>query len=335
MADDDVTNDKVLSQNEVDTLLNAVNDGDVDVESSSGGGEGLRSYDFRKQQKLVRESMPGLKIVFDRFQRSYRQTLSALVRKVVTVEILQTEMLRYSEWVASLPNPSCLSMVRLSPLIGQCILHVEPSFVYTLIDSIFGGGKFSNQFKKEDADFTTIELKMIQKLVWHFTKELEKGWSTFYELKFEFVRTEINPEYISIVAPSDVVIVTDVQIQFEGVEAKIQFVIPLFALDPIKDLLSDHTYVEQSAPNPNWKIWIAKSLEDSKAYLNCELGRSTITMGEVLNLKVGDTIQLDQYVTNPLPFFVEGVPKYGVRMGVSCGQTSVQIESILKRKKEE
>lgn len=330
MADDKESKggEKILSQNEVDTLLNAVKDGQVETETNVAGTAQAQAYDFRKQRKLVRARLPGLKIIHDRFQRSFRQTMSSLVRKVVVVETLQTEMYRYGEWTSGLPVPSCMSIVRLSPLIGQSIVNLEPAFLYSLIDNIFGGGKIGAGGKRADGDFTTIELKMIQKLLGYFIGDLEKAWSTVFELNFEFVRTETNPEYVSIVAPSDVVIVTDFGVTFEEVSAKIQLVIPLFALDPIKQLLSDHTFVEQSQPNPNWKIWITDSLEDSKIDLKVDLGHAELSMREVLSLKVGDTIQLDSYVDEPLELEVEGMPKYFVRMGVSSGQQAVQVESL-------
>lgn len=321
-------NEKILSQNEVDTLLNAVKEGEVHTETNAGNGANLQVYDFRKQRKLVRARLPGLKIIHDRFQRSFRQTLSGLVRKVVVVETLQTEMFRYGEWISSLPVPSCVSITRLSPLIGQSIVYMEPGFVYSLIDNIFGGGRVSASSKKAEGDFTTIELKMIQKLIQYFTGDLEKAWSTIFELSFEFVRSETNPEYVSIVAPSDVVIVTDFGVTFEEVSSKMQLVIPLFALDPIKQLLSDHTFVEQSQPNPNWKIWIGQSLEESKINLDVKLGETELSMRQILSLKPGDTIQLDKYVSDPLEVEVEGMTKFYGRMGVSCGQQAVQVLSV-------
>jgi len=319
--------EKILSQSEVDTLLDAVKEGDVSTEQSVGSGNNLQVYDFRKQRKLVRARLPGLKIIHDRFQRRFRQTLSSLVRKNVVVETLQTEMFRYGEWVSSLPVPSCLSINRLSPLIGQAIIYMEPTFVYNLIDSIFGGGRVSNS-KTSEGDFTTIELKIIQKLCQYFTADMERAWQTVFELNFEFIRTEMNPEYVSIVAPSDVVVVIDFGITFEEVSSKMQLVLPLFALDPIKQLLSDHTFVEQSQPNPNWKIWIGQSLTGSKIHMDVRLGSTEVTMRDILSLKVGDTLQLDQYVADPLTLNVESVPKYFCRMGVSSGMQSVQVESI-------
>lgn len=327
---DDGGNEKILSQSEVDTLLNAVKEGDVSTEQNAGSGISLQVYDFRKQRKLVRARLPGLKIIHDRFQRTFRQTLSSLVRKNVVVETLQTEMFRYGEWISTLPVPSCLSIHRLSPLIGQSIVFMEPSFVYSLIDSIFGGGRVGNN-KASEGDFTTIELKMIQKLCEYFTRDLEGAWSTIFELQFEFVRTEMNPEYVSIVAPSDVVVVIDFGVTFEEVSSKMQMVVPLFALDPIKQLLSDHTFVEQSQPNPNWKIWIGQSLMGSKINMDVELGSTEITMGEVLGLKVGDVIQLDEYVAEPLPLLVEGIEKFKTRMGISSGQQAVKVESIIRK----
>lgn len=324
--------EKILSQSEVDTLLNAVKDGDVSTEQNAGGGSNLQVYDFRKQRKLVRARLPGLKIIHDRFQRSFRQTLSSLVRKNVVVETLQTEMFRYGEWISSLPVPSCLTITRLSPLIGQSIVYMEPSFVYSLVDSIFGGGRFNNS-KSSEGDFTTIELKMIQKLVQYFTTDLEAAWSTIFELAFEHVRTETNPEYVSIVAPSDVVVVIDFGITFEEVSSKMQMVMPLFALDPIKHLLSDHTFVEQSQPNPNWKIWIGQSLMGSKVGMRVMLGDTEITMRDFLGLKVGDTIQLDQYTADPLVARVEGESKFLCRMGISSGQQAVQVVHVNRETK--
>lgn len=325
MADE--KNEKILSQNEVDSLLNAVRAGEVSVETGSGTSGNFQKYDFSQQRKLVRARMPGLKIIFDRFQRTYRQTLSSLVRKVVIVEYLQTEMQRYGEWISNLAVPSCLSILRLSPLIGQSIVSLEPAFVYTLIDNIFGGGRIS-QFRKKEGDFTSIELKMIQRLVQYCTADLEKAWQTIHELNFEFVRTDTNPEYVSIVSPSDVVVVTDIGITFEDVTSKMQIVVPLFALDPVKQLLSDHTYVEQTQPNPNWKIWLSDSIRSSKAELEVKLGDTEVTMRDVLGLKLGDTIQLNQYVSEPIHMQLEGIPKFTVRLGTHCGQQAVQIENV-------
>lgn len=324
---DETKNDKILSQNEVDALLNAVKDGEVSTESKAGDGSNLQVYDFTKQRKLVRGRMPGLKIIFDRFQRSYKQTLSSLVRKVAVVEYAQTEFLRYSEWISTLPNPSCLSIMRLSPLIGQSVISIEPSFVFTLIDNIFGGGKFAGQ-KRKEGDFTTIELKMIQKMTQYFSSDLEKAWSSVYPLEFEYVRTDVNPEYVSIMAPSDVVIVSDFTVSFESVTTRMQLVIPLFALDPIKSLLSDHTYVEQSQPNPNWRVWLSQNIGQAKAPMHVLLGKTSVTMRQILSLNPGDTVQLEHYVADPLPLFVEGVRKFDVRMGTSCGQKAVQIEWV-------
>jgi flagellar motor switch protein FliM len=112
-----------------------------------------------------------------------------------------------------------------------------------------------------------------------------------------------------------------------------QMVIPLFALDPIKQLLSDHTFVEQSQPNPNWKIWLTSTLTGSRANVNVELGKTEITMRDVLSLKIGDTIQLQQYVNQPLPMMIESIPKFFVRMGSSCGQKAVQVERVLDHSK--
>ena len=326
MADEDKS-EKILSQSEVDSLLNAVRSGDISVGAGEGGDGGLQKYDFSQQRKLVRARMPGLKIIFDRFQRSYRQTMSGLVRKVVQVEYLQTEMQRYGEWISNLAVPSCLSICRLSPLIGQCIVSFEPAFVYILIDNIFGGGR-TGQYRKKEGDFTSIELKMIQRLVQYCTTDLEKAWQTIHELTFEFVRTDTNPEYVSIVAPSDVVVVTDISITFEDVTSKMQIVVPLFALDPVKHLLSDNTYVELSQPNPNWKLWMSDSIRSAKAELMVKLGSTEISMNDVLNLKAGDTVQLNQYVSEPLAMFLEGKDKFHVRLGTHCGQQAVQIESV-------
>jgi flagellar motor switch protein FliM len=222
-----------------------------------------------------------------------------------------------------------MSIVRLSPLIGQSIIQMEPSFLYSLIDNIFGGGKIGKISKGGETDFTTIELKMIQKIVQYFTTDLERAWQTIFELNFEFVRSETNPEYVSVVAPSDVVIVIDFGVNFEEVNSKMQLVIPLFALDPIKQLLSDHTFVEQSQPNPNWKIWIGENLSKSKAPVKVELGSTEISMRDVLSLKAGDVIQLDRYASEPLPVEIEGVQKFAGRMGISSGQQSIQIETVV------
>jgi flagellar motor switch protein FliM len=324
----------VLSQSEVDALLSAVSDNRIDVDSGQGNDlnadAGVVQYDLANQDRIIRGRMPTLDIIHDRFIRLFRVTLSNSLRKMANLSVNSTGPLKFSEFMNSLPLPSCLNILRLDPLRGAAVMVIESKLLYALVDSFFGGNDVPYT-KIEGKDFTQIEIKIARRVVLSAIDDLEKAWEPVYPLKIGYSRTEINPQFVAVVPPSDVVIATTFDVELEKVSGTIKIVIPYSTLEPIKAKLSVGFQSEQLEVDYIWIHRIKEQIMRTHANIRISLGSADITVHDLANLEPGDVIQLSHDATEPLDLEVEGIPKFKCIPGVLKGQRAVKItESFIE-----
>lgn len=320
---------QVLSQNEVDALLSAVSDNRIEGgDPTAAGGTGVIHYDLANQDRIIRGRMPTLDIIHDRFIRLFRMTLSNSLRKMANISVNSTGPLKFSEFMNSLPMPSCLNILRLDPLRGAAVMVVESKLLYALVDSFFGGNDVPYT-KIEGKDFTQIEIKIARRLVMTAIDDLEKAWEPVYPLKIGYSRTEINPQFVAIVPPSDVVIATTFDVELEKVSGTIKIVIPYATLEPIKSKLSVGFQSEQLEVDFIWINRIKEKIMQTNANLLVRLGAADIKVRDLLELEPGDIIQLNSDATMPLEVLVEGKPKFRGVPGLSKGNRAIKITDIL------
>ena len=318
---------QVLSQNEVDALLSAVSDnsgGDDAIEDDSGLKSGVIQYDLANQDRIVRGRMPTLDIIHDRFIRLFRVTLSNSLRKMANISVNSTGPLKFSEFMNSLPLPSCLNILRLDPLRGSAVMVIESKLLYALVDSFFGGNDVPYT-KIEGKDFTQIEIKIARRIILTACDDLERAWEAVYPLKVGYTRTEINPQFVAIVAPSDVVIATTFDIELEKVSGTLKLIIPYSSLEPIKSKLSVGFQSEQLEVDFIWINRIKEQIMNTPANIKVSLGEASIQVGDLLNLEIGDIIQLETDATLPLDIKVEGVPKFKGIPGLLKGVRAIRV----------
>lgn len=317
---------QVLSQSEVDALLSAVSDNRVDAEESGGDGiqSGVVQYDLANQDRIIRGRMPTLDIIHDRFIRLFRVTLSNSLRKMANLSVNSTGPLKFSEFMNSLPLPSCLNILRLDPLRGAAVMVIESKLLYALVDSFFGGNDVPYT-KIEGKDFTQIEIKIARRVVLSAIDDLEKAWEPVYPLKIGYSRTEINPQFVAVVPPSDVVIATTFDVELEKVSGTIKIVIPYSTLEPIKSKLSVGFQSEQLEVDFIWINRVKEQIMQTTANLAVKLGEANIQVRDLMNLEIGDIIQLDSDATMPLSVLVEGIPKFKGIPGLLRGNRAIRI----------
>jgi len=318
---------QVLSQSEVDALLSAVSDNRVHSDDD-GRPEGLQSgvvqYDLANQDRIIRGRMPTLDIIHDRFIRLFRVTLSNALRKMANLSVNSTGPLKFSEFMNSLPLPSCLNILRLDPLRGAAVMVIESKLLYALVDSFFGGNDVPYT-KIEGKDFTQIEIKIARRVVLSAIDDLEKAWEPVYPLKIGYSRTEINPQFVAVVPPSDVVIATTFDVELEKVSGTIKIVIPYSTLEPIKSKLSVGFQSEQLEVDFIWINRVKEQIMQTTANIVVKLGEANIQVRDLMNLEVGDIIQLDTDATMPLNVMVEGIPKFKGIPGLLRGNRAIRI----------
>jgi flagellar motor switch protein FliM len=234
-------------------------------------------------------------------------------------------MMKFGEFIKTLPVPSSLHIFRMDPLRGHAILVLESKLVFTLLDLFFGGsGKTS--FRIEGRDFTAIESRLIQRVVAMVFGDLEKAWNSVHPLSIQHTRTEINPQFVSIVPPSDLVITIPYGIELEQFTGIITLCIPYSTIEPIKGKLYSGYQSDQMEVDHSWIERFYERLKNTEVEVRVELGRSQITVQDLFRLKVGDVIPLGKDVSDPLSVQVQGVTKFLARPGVYGSNKAIQIE---------
>ncbi len=326
---------QVLSQDEVDALLNAVNDGgdssssggSSDSSSGDDGDENIQTYDLTNQDRVIRGRMPILEIIYERFIRQFRVSLSNSLRKISTISIISTDLLKFGEFVNTLPIPSCMCIMRFNELRGPALLVFESKLAYAIIDSYFGGT--DRPFTKiEGKEFTQIELSFMRKIMDMAINDLEEAWAPVHRIDAQYLRTEINPQFVGVVPPSDVIIATTLEVEFESASGTIMIVVPYSTIEPIKQKLSSSFQTDNEMADSIWTTAMNEHIRNTKATVIVRLGEAEMTLGDLLTLEPGDIIPLNQDASGEVSVTVEGVEKMKCLMGTHKGNRAVQITNV-------
>lgn len=329
---------QVLSQSEVDALLAAVSEGEVGGEGAAaapGGTPGdervVVVYDLTSQDRIIRGRLPQLDVIYEKFMRSFRVSLSSALRKIATLTHASTDFLKFGEFINTLPMPTCMSVLRFNALRGSALFVIESKLAYALVDNFFGGAD-RPYTKIEGKDFTPIELSIVRKVVDLAIEDLENAWLSVEKIDASFVRTEINPQFVGIVPPTDIVIASTFDVELENANGTITLVIPYATIEPIKQKLATGFQVESDQTDKKmWTAIIRSQLIETDVNINVNLGESEITLNDLMGLKVGDVIPLDQDTTGEFDVLVEGVPKFKAFYGIHHGSVAVQVTRPIEK----
>jgi flagellar motor switch protein FliM len=346
---------QVLTQSEVDALLSAVSEtpepdakpaeenkdlgavtqtnppetgiGSVTVKSNPADPE-VAAYDLTSQDRVIRGRMPTLDIIYERFIRLFRMSLSNSLRKIATISIISTDLLKFGEFVNTLPIPSCMCIMRFESLRGPALLVFESKLAYALVDSFFGGTDRPYS-KVEGKEFTRIELSIMRKVMDLAIKDLEDAWVPVHKADIAFVRTEVNPQFVGVVPPSDVVVSTTFEIELESASGTIAMILPYSTIEPIKHKLGSSFQTEADRVDREWIAQMEEHMRGVDVNVVVNLGTANITVGDLMNLNVGDIIPLTQDADGELDVLLEGVPKLKCFLGVSRGNRAVKVTRII------
>jgi flagellar motor switch protein FliM len=324
--------EKILSQDEVDALLKGLSDGDIETttESAAAAQENIRSFDLANQDRIVRGRMPTLDIINDRFAKIHRVSLSGSLRRMVDINVCQAEMIKFGEFIRTLPVPTSLHILKIEPLRGHVLFMIESRLIFNLVDCFFGGtGKGS--YKIEGRDFTSIEYRVIDKVVKQVLGDLEQAWQPVTSVSFGFVRSEVNPQFATIIPPTDVVIVVRYELEMDRMMGRMALVLPYSTIEPIRSKLYASFQSDQLEVDAEWILRLRKLLHDVPVELSVELGSALIKGSELMNMEIGDIIMLDTDAGKPLSVKVEGVPKLTASPGICRGNLAFQVQNDLNK----
>ena len=319
----------LLSQEEIDALLNGVSGGDVETGTDEALDHGeTRNYDFAVEDRIVRGRLPTLEMINERFARHFRISLFNLLRRTAEISVGNVQMLKFSEYMHQLFVPTSLNLVKIHPLRGTALFVLDPKLVFILVDNFFGGdGRF--HAKIEGREFTPTELRIVQIVLAELFKNLQEAWQPVIDASFEYVNSEVNPQFANIVSPTEVVVVTKFNIELDGGGGDLHITMPYSMLEPIRELLDAGVQSDRAEIDDRWISALRDEVKSADVDMSCLLTETEISLKEILEMKAGDIIPID--IPETVLMSSGGIPVLRGTFGEAHGNKAVKITSSISR----
>ncbi len=317
---------QILSQDEVDALLQGIAGESQTIERDSVDKSATRNYNLADQERMVRGRMPTMEIINERFARNIRIGMFNFIRKSPEVAIGATKVQKYSAFLREIVVPTNFNLVSVRPLRGCGLIVCDPALIFAVIDSLFGGsGKYHTRI--EGRDFSMTENRIILRVVDLITSEYKKAWVGVYPLELEYQRSEMQPQFANIASPSEVVVTTSFTLEIGDISGTIHFCIPYSTLEPIRDILYSTVQGDASEPDHRWVNLLTQQIQAAEVELVAEMAQAPATVEQLLSFQVGDFIELDLHPS--IEVKVSGVPVLECHYGISNGRYALKVDQLL------
>jgi flagellar motor switch protein FliM len=319
--------DSYLSQEEIDALLEGVTGESQKLTKEDEPTDGVRPYNLSSQERIVRGRMPTMEIVNERFARNLRVGLFNFIRRSPEVSVGAVSVQKYSAFLRELVVPTNFNIMAVRPLRGNGLVVCEPTLLFGVIDSLFGGsGKFHTRI--EGRDFSPTEQRVINRLVDVVAEEYAKAWKGVYPLELVYQRSEMQPQFATIATPSEIVVSTSFTLEIGDLTGSLHICIPYSTLEPIRDVLYSSVQGDAIEVDRRWVKVLGNEIQAAEVNLVAELARADATVEQLLAMKVGDFIELDRQ--SIIEAKVDGVPVFECQYGTHKGKYALKIERSLR-----
>lgn len=320
-----------LSQEEVDALLKgATGDSDETQEEEDKGG--IRPYNIGTQERIVRGRMPTYEIINERFARLLRIGLFNFMRRTVDIAVGPVKVIKFSEFVRNLVVPTNLNMVHMKPLRGIALLVFDPDLIFLIVDNLFGGdGRYHTRV--EGREFTQTEQRIIQRLLNVVFEEYEKSWKSVYPVNFEYIRSEMNPQFATIATPNEVVVSVTFDIDMGNKGGGLHVCIPYSMVEPIRDILYSALQGDHMEVDKRWIKLLSQQVQGAEVELVANIGHTKVTFEQILSMQVGDIVPLE--IPKMITVHVSGVPVMDCRYGTMNGRYALKVNNLISQSESE
>ena len=318
----------VLSQNEIDNLLQALSSGELDAEEIKDSDEKqIKNYDFARPAKFSKEHLRTLEIIFEHYGRLLSTNLPVYLRKAIQVEVMNSEAVSYSEFSNALSNPVLLGIINFAPLKGNIILEIASNLGYAMVDRMLGG---EGEPLEKTREFSEIELLIIERILTVCVNLLHEPWENVVDIHPRLERIETNSQFAQIISPSEMIAIVTINIKIGDVEGLMNVCLPYLTLEDIMDKLNTKYWYStmQDKDEQQYVDAIETLISKAPIPMKAVLGNSTISVSDFSGLQVGDIIRLDTKVNQELDVFVGNIKKFTALPG-SSGY-AVRITSVIR-----
>ena len=319
--------DNILSQAEIDQLLNGDNGSNDSTASPLHGEEAVKAYDPATQRRIVRERLQALEIINERFARQFRMGLFNLLRRSPDISVGQVNIQPYQEFARNLPVPTNLNLIHLKPLRGTALVVFSPSLVFIAVDNLFGGdGRFPT--KVEGREFTYTEQRVIHRMLKLALDSYSEAWQAIYPLSIEFVRSEMQVKFTNITtSPNDIVVNTPFQVEIGNLVGEFNICIPFPMIEPLRELLVNPPLENSRQEDSQWRETLVREVQLSALQVTAHFADIALPLSRILTLKTGDILPLDkpQHVTA----HVDNVPVFTGQHGILNDQYALRVLTLI------
>lgn len=319
----------VLSQSEIDSLLRALNEGELDVDEMKDTPERpVKDYDFARPSKFSKEHLRTLEIIFEHYGRLLSTNLPVYLRKSVQVEVINSEAVTYSEFSNALSNPVLLGIVNMEPLNGNIVLEMASNLGYTAVDRMLGGVGLPLDKNRE---FSEIELLIIERIMSVSVELLREPWQNVVEIHPRLERIETNSQFAQFISPSEMIALVTINIRIGDVEGLMNICLPFMTLEPVMDKLNTKYWYSNIKKDDEVEYTeaIQGLISRAPVPIKVYLGKSTVSVQDFTNLQIGDIIRLDSKVDKELDVYVGSIRKFTALPGASGNQYAVRVTSVI------
>ena len=321
---------EVLSQNEIDSLLAALNSGEVDAEEMKSGTEKqVKDYDFARPAKFSKEHLRTLEIIFEHYGRLLSTNLPGYLRKNIQVEVANAEAVTYQEFSNALSNPVILGIANFSPMKANILVEIGTNLGYAMIDRMLGGE--GNPLDKS-REFSEIEQTIIEKILSMCINLMREPWMNVLEINPYLERIETNSQFAQIISPSEMTALITLNIHIGDVDGMMNICIPYLAVEDIMDRLSTKYWYStlQDKDDNDYEEAIESLIKRAQIPITAVLGKTELSVQEFAGLQIGDIIRLNVGVEDELKVYVGNIKKFTALPGSSGEQYAVRVTSVLR-----
>lgn len=322
--------DSILSSDEVEALLTAVDRGEIGQVNGRRRGGTVSVYDFRRPNRVSKDQVRMLYSIHEAFARLYTASLTSLLRGLVEVEVKTVEQLTYGEFVTSLTTPTCVVIFNMEPLKGGAALQIDAHILFRFIDRLLGG---SGVLPVRLREFTEVEQVLIERVAVRAMMELQQAWQHAGTFGFRVAHLETNPQFVQLTAPSEVVVVVTFDVRMGEESGEMVLVFPHLMLEPVMPKLGSHRYFSTTQRPPTSQE--AEELHRNVMRLGLELrgvlAEAPITVRDLLELKPGSVLGLGKPATTPATVELQGVPRFTGRAGTLNRRRAVRLLTVIPK----
>ncbi len=317
----------VLSQEEIDKLLQSLSSGEVSLEEIEEKEKKVKPYDFKRPSKFSKEQLRTFEMIHENFARSVSTYLSGRIRSFVNVNLASVDQITYEEFTRSLPNPSFIVVFSARNLMGSAVFEMGLEIFYTILDLMLGGPGIPISNRSP----TDTEVAIMRKEIINILTHLAQAWEDIQEFVPNIENIESNPQFVQVAPPSEMVVLVTLYMSVGKTEGFMNICWPSSMIEPFSEKLSARLWFTAAGPKASKEDEekLKKNVGLVPATVSAVLGEATLTFAEILTLEVGDVIRLNTHSDDPISVRVNGREKFKGFPGVHRGHYAVKISEVL------